>query len=83
MTDFPQPIETAPKDRRILIFVPEPVNVNPTYSREKYPDWYGWMTAKWDDFRKEWCCEPNEATEYNCEPREPSHWADLPSEPSA
>ena len=65
------PIETAPKDRRIL-----------GYGKIGFESLPGWGTVIWDDHYKEWNADPCEATEYSPEACELTHWAELPDVPA-
>jgi hypothetical protein len=69
MSDW-HPIETAPKDgRRILAYGICGLESQPSIA-----------TVKFDDFPKEWICDPNEA-EQSPEPCRLTHWLPLPEAP--
>jgi hypothetical protein len=70
MNDW-HPIETAPKDgTRIL-----------AYGICGLESHLSIATVKFDDSRKEWVCDPNEASEHEPEPCRLTHWMPLPEEP--
>ncbi len=50
------PIESAPKDRPILLFM---------------PDCYGWEVGKWIDRTNKWSCYPYQPTHYQELPCDP------------
>jgi hypothetical protein len=64
------PIETAPKYCRIL-----------GYGLVGFDSDPGAATVRWNAFRKEWNCDPNEATEYDYEICKLTHWMPLPDPP--
>jgi hypothetical protein len=75
MTEW-QPIETAPKDRTIILFrptAPNPIRVAPG----RYDD------AKWTKKPKPyWCIHlANHSTIKYSRCHEPTHWCDFPPEP--
>jgi hypothetical protein len=63
-----QPIENAPKDRRIL-----------AYGKVGLEPEAGIATVKWCDTW--WVCDPNEASEYMPERCDLTHWMPLPDPP--
>lgn len=65
------PIETAPKDRRILAFG--------LIAFENVPSW---GTVKWHPTYSQWYGDPCEATEYDPELCKLTHWMELPPDPS-
>ena len=65
-----QPIDTAPKDRRIL-----------AYGLIGFESKPGISTIKWNSTYSEWNADPNEATEYSPEPCDVTHWVPLPEPP--
>lgn len=69
MADW-QPIETAPKDRRIL-----------GYGLVGFQAEAGMATVRWGDHYKEWYCDPNECSEYSPEKCALTHWQPLPEPP--
>jgi hypothetical protein len=70
MIDNAQPIETAPKDRRIL-----------GYGLIGFYEIPGWATVKWNSSYSLWQGDPNEATEYDPEKCDLTHWMPLPPPP--
>jgi hypothetical protein len=69
MADFVEwhPIETAPKNERIL-----------GYGKHGCEDEIGVATVKWNPTYDVWQVDPNEATEYDPEPCDLTLWARLP-----
>jgi hypothetical protein len=66
-----QPIETAPRDRRILVFRPH----------------FGWVGGKWNDDRFArrprpfWDLDASYITITSMRESPPTHWTELPPEP--
>lgn len=75
MSDWstPQPIETAPKDRRILGY-----GLCGFETEERL-----WASVRWCPVYSYWYVHPNEATEYDSEACELTHWLPLPPPPLA
>ncbi len=69
MNDW-QPIETAPKDRRILAYG--------FLGLEPLP---GIGTVVWNAIYSCWNCDPTEASEYDPEACKLTHWMELPHSP--
>jgi hypothetical protein len=67
-----KPIETAPKDRRILVYVPDADN-NPITS--------GWFSAQWNHFSKQWTAGFVTYIDECAEPAHPTLWCELPELP--
>ncbi len=67
-----QPIDAAPKDRRIL-----------AYGIVGFESSLGIATVRWNDTYGEWNCDPNECSEYSPEKCELTHWMPLPDRPKA
>lgn len=68
----PQPIETALRDRRILVFVPDH-DGNAIES--------GWFSAQWNDFNGKWECGYFDGIDVCVQLEEPTHWMLLPASP--
>ena len=65
-----QPIETAPKDRRIL-----------GWGLCGFENEPGAATVKWCPVYQAWNVNPNESTEYSPESCALTHWQELPEPP--
>jgi len=66
------PIETAPKDCRII-----------AYGLIGYQTEPGVATVRWCDTHKQWEADPNECSEYSPEPCAVTHWMPLPEPPQS
>jgi hypothetical protein len=63
------PIETAPKDRTVLLFYPGNIDINDSAE--------GWIEGSWDEQEELWECAVGYLGDYNI----PTHWAELPGNP--
>lgn len=76
-------MENAPRDRRIMIFVPRvPVMAHKRAMNE--PLYQGWHTARWEDDAGQWIIGGilyfDEA--FHVDADVPTHWREVPEDPS-
>jgi hypothetical protein len=68
-----QPIETAPKDRRILLYYPEPIfnGINMVFGRWDEDEFYKKPQPHWEHDKDRLSGKPAMRNSH------PSHWADI------